>query len=147
MFKPEFPTITYKYDEKVSNLILYSVPKSNKILNELIENTCSNQVILNYSYIPKYDVLSFQRMFMGTVKNIVNNFDGKIGLKDFSDILGMANLINNVNTDNVDETIGSNGLYNVFRKDVIKQNNNRENLLSNAPSQDDGMFRIPKVIN
>ena len=59
----------------------------------------------------------------------------------------MANLINNVNTDNVDETIGSNGLYNVFRKDVIKQNNNRENLLSNAPSQDDGMFRIPKVIN
>ena len=67
--------------------------------------------------------------------------------KDLTDILGMANLINNVNTDNVDETIGSNGLYNVFRKDVIKQNNNRENLLSNAPSQDDGMFRIPKVIN
>lgn len=67
--------------------------------------------------------------------------------KDLTDILGMANLINNVNTDNVDETIGSNGLYNVFRKDVIKQNTTRENLLSNAPSQDDGMFRIPKVIN
>ena len=67
--------------------------------------------------------------------------------KDLTDILGMANLINNVNTDNVDETIGSNGLYNVFRKDVIKQNSTRENLLSNAPSQDDGMFRIPKVIN
>lgn len=67
--------------------------------------------------------------------------------KDLTDILGMANLINNVNTDKVDETIGSNGLYNVFRKDVIKQNTTRENLLSNAPSQDDGMFRIPKVIN
>ncbi len=67
--------------------------------------------------------------------------------KDLTDILGMANLVNEVNTDEVDETIGSNGLYNVFRKDVIKQNNNRENLLSNAPSQDDGMFRIPKVIN
>ena len=67
--------------------------------------------------------------------------------KDLTDILGMANLVNEVNTDDVDESIGSNGLYNVFRKDVIKQNNNRENLLSNAPSQDDGMFRIPKVIN
>lgn len=67
--------------------------------------------------------------------------------KDLTDILEMANLVNNVNTDNVDETIGSNELYNVFRKDEIKQNNNRENLLSNAPSQDDGMFRIPKVIN
>lgn len=67
--------------------------------------------------------------------------------KDLTDILEMANLVNNVNTDNVDETIGTNGLYNVFRKDEIKQNNNRDELLSNAPSQDEGMFRIPKVIN
>ena len=67
--------------------------------------------------------------------------------KDLTEILELANLVNDVNTDSVDETIGSNGLYNVFRKDEIKQNNNRENLLSNAPSQDEGMFRIPKVIN
>lgn len=66
---------------------------------------------------------------------------------DLTDILEMANLINNVNTDNVDETIGINGLYNVFRRDEIKQNNNRDELLANAPSQDEGMFRIPKVIN
>ena len=71
----------------------------------------------------------------------------KIYTKDLTDILEMANLVNNVNTDNVDETIGTNGLYNVFRKDEIKQNNNRNELLSNAPSQDEGMFRIPKVIN
>ena len=67
--------------------------------------------------------------------------------KDLTDILEMANLVNNVNTDNVDETIGINGLYNVFRKDEIKQNNNRDELLANAPSQDEGMFRIPKVLN
>ena len=67
--------------------------------------------------------------------------------KDLTDILEMANLVNNVNTDNVDETIGTNGLYNIFRKDEINQNNNRDELLSNAPSQDEGMFRIPKVIN
>ena len=67
--------------------------------------------------------------------------------KDLTDILEMANLVNDVNTDNVDETIGTNGLYNIFRKDEIKQNNNRDELLSNAPSQDEGMFRIPKVIN
>lgn len=67
--------------------------------------------------------------------------------RDMKDILEMADTVNNVNTDEVDETIGTNGIYNVFRKDEIKQNNNRDNLLSNAPSQDDGMFRIPKVIN
>lgn len=66
---------------------------------------------------------------------------------DMQEILDMAKTVNQVNTDEVDETIGTNGIYNVFRKDEVKQNNNRDNLLSNAPSQDDGMFRIPKVIN
>ena len=67
--------------------------------------------------------------------------------KDLTDILEMANLVNNVNTDNVDETIGINGLYNVFRKDEIKSCSKRDELLANAPSQDEGMFRIPKVLD
>ena len=66
--------------------------------------------------------------------------------KDLTDILGMANLVNNVNTDDVDETIEFNDLYNVFRKDEIKQCSKRDELLSNAPSQEEGMFRIPKVL-
>lgn len=91
MFKPEFPTVNSKYDEKVSTLVLYSVPKSNKILHELIENTCANQVVLNYSYIQKYDVLNFQKMFMGVIKNIVGNYDGKINIEKFSEILQVDN--------------------------------------------------------
>ena len=87
MFKPALPTINHKHDEKVSSLVLYSLPKSNKILNELIENTSPNAVVLNYSYIPKYDVLSFQKTFMGTVKNIVNNLGGKVFAKELADIL------------------------------------------------------------
>ena len=87
MFKPPFPTVGSKYDEKVSTLVLYSLPKSNKILHELIDNTCPKCVVLNYSYIPKYDGLSFQKMFMGSVKNIANNLDGKISLEEFSNIM------------------------------------------------------------
>lgn len=87
MFKPSFPVITHKYDEKVSTLVLYSLPKSNKILQELVENTCPNCVVLNYSYVPKYDCLSFQKCFMGMIKNVVNNFDGRISLKRFADIM------------------------------------------------------------
>lgn len=67
--------------------------------------------------------------------------------KDMQDILEMANTINNVDTNNVNETIGANSKFNEFRKDEIKQFGNREILLKNAPSQDEGMFRIPKVIN
>lgn len=66
---------------------------------------------------------------------------------DMTEILGYANMINSVNTDEIKETIGANENYNVFRKDEVIQSMERDNLLQNAPSKDDGMFRIPKVIN
>ena len=65
---------------------------------------------------------------------------------DMEDILNFANTVNNVNTEGVDEAIGTD-TCNVFRKDEIKKCTDREELLKNAPSQDEGMFRIPKVIN
>lgn len=67
--------------------------------------------------------------------------------KDMTEILEFANQINSVNTNEVNETIAANENYNVFRKDEIKQDVDREALLQNAPSKDEGMFRIPKVIN
>ena len=67
--------------------------------------------------------------------------------RDLTEILDFANMINSVNTEEINETIAANENYNVFRKDEIKQSVNREALLQNAPSKDEGMFRIPKVIN
>ena len=66
---------------------------------------------------------------------------------DMKDILNFANTINNVNTEDVEDSINITENYNVFRKDEIEEFGDREALLKNAPSQDDGMFRIPKVIN
>lgn len=66
---------------------------------------------------------------------------------DMEEMLNLANTINNVNTDGFDETISANEKYNVFRKDEVVEYKDKEGLLRNAPSQDDGMFRIPKVIN
>ena len=67
--------------------------------------------------------------------------------KNLEEILDFADTINRVDTDNIGETIGTNENYNAFRKDEIRHEDNKEELLSNAPSKDDGMFRIPKVIN
>jgi len=67
--------------------------------------------------------------------------------KDMQDILGYAEMINNLETADIDETIGATEQKNVFRKDEIVEFKTREELLQNAPSQDEGMFRIPKVIN
>ena len=67
--------------------------------------------------------------------------------KDMEDIVNFANTVNNVNTEGVDEAIGITGNCNAFRKDEIKNFNDREALLKNAPEQEYGMFKIPKVIN
>ena len=67
--------------------------------------------------------------------------------KDMTEILGFADMINSVNTDEIKETIAANENYNVFRKDEVIPSIDRDVLLQNAPSKDEGMFRIPKVIN
>ena len=67
--------------------------------------------------------------------------------EQLQDILNFANIVNNANTEELEETISSNELYNVFRKDEILQEFSREELLQNAPDMQKGMFKIPKVIN
>ena len=67
--------------------------------------------------------------------------------KNMQEILEFANTINEVDTEGLNETIGSNENCNVFRKDEVIQFEDKEILLQNAPSQDEGMFRIPKVLN
>ncbi len=68
-------------------------------------------------------------------------------LLHLTDILNFANIVNNAPIDGLGETIGANNNYNVFRKDEIIEFGNRDILLQNAPEQEEGMFRIPKVIN
>lgn len=66
---------------------------------------------------------------------------------DMQEILEFANMINNVNTEGLNETVAANEKSNVLRKDEVVNFENKELLLQNAPSQDEGMFRIPKVLN
>ena len=67
-------------------------------------------------------------------------------LKNLQEILEFANAINSVQTDDLDITIGANEVKNVFRKDEIKEFDNIEGLLQNAPSLEQHMFKIPKVV-
>ena len=67
-------------------------------------------------------------------------------LKNLQEILEFANAINSVQTDDLDITIGANEAKNVFRKDEVKEFDNIEGLLQNAPSLEQHMFKIPKVV-
>lgn len=67
-------------------------------------------------------------------------------LLNLQDILNFANIVNKENVEGLDVTIGMNEAKNVFRKDEIKEFENKEGLLVNAPEQAQNMFKIPKVL-
>jgi len=79
----------------------------------------------------------------------LNLKDDEIGnyLNNLQDILNFADVVNKAPIEGLEETIGANENYNVFRKDEIKVFDNHDGLLQNAPEQERGMFKIPKVIN
>ena len=66
--------------------------------------------------------------------------------KNLQDILEFAEIIQNVDTENVKESVGTLEISNVFRKDEIVDFEDKKALLQNAPEQEDNMFKIPKVI-
>lgn len=65
---------------------------------------------------------------------------------NLQEILNFAEIVNNANTEGLEETIGENDKYNVFRKDEVKIFEDNKALLQNAKEQERNMFKIPKVI-
>ena len=68
-------------------------------------------------------------------------------LDTLQEILDFADIVNNANVENLDITIGANEAKNVFRKDEIEVFEDNKALFMNAPSEEQNMFKIPKVIN
>ena len=66
---------------------------------------------------------------------------------NLQDILDFAEVVNNAPVDGLDVTVGANEKKNVFRKDEIKVFKDNEALLQNAPSEEQHMLKIQKVIN
>lgn len=67
-------------------------------------------------------------------------------ITNLQDILNFANIVNKAPIEGLDTSISATENYNVFRKDEVKEFEDKEALLQNAPEQEDNMFKIPKVI-
>lgn len=67
-------------------------------------------------------------------------------LKNLEDILNYTETIDKIDVSKLDETIGAIEDYNVFRKDEVKQFDNIDKMMENAPEVDRNMFKIPKVL-
>lgn len=71
----------------------------------------------------------------------VQKFTGQLNA-----ILEYVNVLSSVNTEGVEPTAHVLPLKNVMRADVARPSLNRELALSNAPEQEDGYFKVPKII-
>ena len=65
---------------------------------------------------------------------------------DMSRMLEYIDKLGELNTDDVEPMSHVFPVENVFREDVITNSDTREQLLSNAPEQKDGMFMVPKTV-
>ncbi|MBN2031624.1 Asp-tRNA(Asn)/Glu-tRNA(Gln) amidotransferase subunit GatC [bacterium] len=63
------------------------------------------------------------------------------------EILTYVNKLNELNTDGVEPTYYVQHAGDVMREDRVKPSLPREEALKNAPAQDKGFFRVPKVID
>lgn len=66
--------------------------------------------------------------------------------EQLNSILEYAAMLERLDTDNVNPTAHAVPLYNVLRKDEVGVSISHEKALSNAPDNDEGFFRVPKIV-
>lgn len=72
----------------------------------------------------------------------------KTSLKDdLNEILGLAEKIQDVDTEGVEPTYHAYPLENVTRPDEPRDDDSAEKVLEHAPDESDGYFVVPKVID
>jgi aspartyl-tRNA(Asn)/glutamyl-tRNA(Gln) amidotransferase subunit C len=61
-------------------------------------------------------------------------------------ILNYMEQLNRLDTAGVEPTSHAIPIYNVFREDETRSSFSREEVLSIAPDQEDGQFKVPRII-
>ncbi len=65
--------------------------------------------------------------------------------KQLGDILKYVEQMNKVDTNGVEPMSHAIPVVNVMREDVVVSEQTKEELMANAPSKEDGFFRVPKI--
>ena len=65
---------------------------------------------------------------------------------DMESIIDFANTLSELDTEGVVPTAHARYMVNALREDVIKDSYSEEDILKNAPYQEDGGFAVPKVV-
>ena len=62
-----------------------------------------------------------------------------------SDIVSYMDLLNELDTENVEPMARAIPMVNVMREDEVRQSFKRDQMLDNAPIEEDGFIRVPKI--
>lgn len=65
--------------------------------------------------------------------------------KQLGDILTYVEQMNKVDTDGVEPMSHAIPVVNVMREDEVVSEQTKDELMANAPSKEDGFFRVPKI--
>ena len=65
--------------------------------------------------------------------------------KQLGDILKYVEQMNEVDTQGVEPMAHPTEVVNVFREDKVYYENTKEELMMNAPDEEDGFFKVPKI--
>ncbi len=66
--------------------------------------------------------------------------------EQLGDILNYVKVLEELNTEDISPTFHVFPVKNVFRSDQIKESLSPEEVLQNAPDQENGFFKVPRVI-
>lgn len=66
--------------------------------------------------------------------------------EDLEKILGYIDTMNELDTEKISPMSHTFDLCNVFREDIVTNEENRESLLKNAPKKKEGSFMVPKTV-
>lgn len=76
----------------------------------------------------------------------VSEYEKEMFTEHMSHILNYVKVLEELDTDDISPTFHVFPVKNVFRSDEVKESLSREEVLKNAPDQENGFFKVPRVI-
>ncbi len=79
-------------------------------------------------------------------KLMISDEEKEQAKKDMGNMLEYMDMLNDLDTDGVEPMPHVFPVSNVFREDVVVNEDMREQILANAPAEKDGAFKVPKTV-
>lgn len=77
----------------------------------------------------------------------LSNEEKELAKSDMENVLNHMSKINELDTDGIEPMVNIYSYDNVFRDDIVTNGNDKDNMLSNAPSIKDNQYVVPRTVD